>query len=89
MMKRTIPPLLITFLLFLLPSLGAATVGTMDKDELKALLEQDAAVVVDVRTGRDWSASELKIKGAVRIENDDFSPLAAHPKDATFVLYCA
>lgn len=47
-------------------------------------------VILDVRSGRDWSASEVKITGAVRANGDDFDNWAnSYPKEKTIVLYCA
>ncbi len=67
-----------------------ADIQVMTKDELKEKLDDPNLVVVDVRTGKDWKASELKIKGAVRANAKDPSALAkAHGKDKTLVFYCA
>ena len=77
---------------FLLTSAGvAAEVKTVNKDELKALMDKGTVTVIDVRSGRDWSSSEFKIKGAVRIAPGDgfLSEAKTLPKDRTLVLYCA
>lgn len=61
--------LLFLTLIFLLPFSGfGSEVKTIDKDGLKGLLSSGNVVVLDVRTGSDWSASDYKIKGAVRVE---------------------
>jgi len=67
----------------------AADVPTMDKDQLKSLLGTEDLVVYDVRQGRDWSTSEFKIKGAVRVEGDILKLAEPEGKTKTFVLYCA
>lgn len=68
----------------------ARDVKLMDKDELKGLLSSGDLVVLDVRAGRDWSASEFKIRGAVRADGADFDSWSkSYPKDARLVLYCA
>ncbi len=68
----------------------ASGVKTINKDELKAMLESPELVVLDVRTGRDWSSSEFKIKGAIRMTGKDVDVVASqHSKDKTLVLYCA
>ena len=68
----------------------AGDVKLMDKDELKGLLGSRELVVLDVRAGRDWSASEFKIRGAVRADGADFGNWSkSYPKDARLVLYCA
>ncbi len=71
------------------PSIFAASVPTMDKDELKSLLGSDNLVILDVRIGRDWSSSEFKIKDSVRMTESDLSMLDKYSKDTTLVLYCA
>ena len=81
--------------LTLLVSLGAATAAwsedlVIDKDALNDMLSSPDLVVLDVRTGKDWSSSEFKIKNAVRApaaEYDDWS--ASLSKEKTLVLYCA
>lgn len=87
-----IPYLLLGLLLFwaFLVPVSASEVMLMDKDELKANLDNPEVVILDVRAGRDWSASELQITGSVRVNPgavdswaDDFA------KDKTYVLYCA
>jgi rhodanese-related sulfurtransferase len=67
----------------------AASVPTMDKDELKSLLGSDNLVILDVRTGRDWSSSEFKIENSVRMADSDLSIIEKYPKESTLVLYCA
>ena len=47
-------------------------------------------IILDVRTGSDWKASEFKIKGADRASSDNVDSWAAkYAKDKTLVLYCA
>ena len=68
----------------------AGDVTTMSKDELKARLGNDDLIILDVRTGRDWSSSEFKVQGAQRASSSDFNNWSASlPKDKTLVLYCA
>ena len=68
----------------------AADVPRMTKDELKALLQNPDLVTLDVRSSSDWTASDLKIKGAVREEPDDIESWAnKYSKDKILVLYCA
>lgn len=70
--------------------LSAAEVRTMDIDGLKGMLNSPELVILDVRTGSDWSASEFKIKGAVRVEPGDIASWAeGYAKDKIYVLYCA
>lgn len=81
--------LLLTLSLLSGPSIFAASVPTLDKDELKSLLGTENLVILDVRTGRDWSSSEFKIENAVRMADADLSVIKQYPKDSTLVLYCA
>jgi hypothetical protein len=68
----------------------AADAPRMTKDELKALLQNPDLVTLDVRSSSDWTASDLKIKGAVREEPDDIESWAnKYSKDKILVLYCA
>lgn len=75
--------------LFIAPFSFADQVGRIDKDQLKSKLNSKEVVVLDARSGRDWSTSEFKIKGAVRFDGKDFSTLSKFTKNHTFVLYCA
>lgn len=87
-MKRLFS-LVLLFLLFWASPLVAGSVEIMDKDELKALLGSDNLVILDVRTGRDWSSSEFMIQDAVRVDGKDLSVAEKYTKSDTFVLYCA
>jgi predicted sulfurtransferase len=70
--------------------LMAAEVSKITKDDLKAMLDNPDVVILDVRTGKDWSASEFKIKGAVRANPREFNSWAdTYPKDKKLVFYCA
>ena len=69
-------------------AMAASDVKLMTKEELKGRLDDANLVIVDVRTGRDWDASEFKIKGAVRAEAKKVTELKAD-KDKTLVIYCA
>jgi rhodanese-related sulfurtransferase len=76
--------------LLLLSARSHAAVPTITTDELRAKLDNPEVVIVDVRLGKDWKASESKIKGAIRAEADAVDTLAAtYSKDKTLVLYCA
>ncbi len=68
----------------------AADVPTMSKDELKSHLGSDDVVILDVRSGRDWSSSEFKIQSAIRAAGADIANWSKkYAKDQTLVLYCA
>ncbi|NOR24672.1 MAG: hypothetical protein GQ542_09820 [Desulforhopalus sp.] len=87
-MKRVLSLFIVLMVLVATP-LIAASVPTMDKDELKSLLGSKDLVVLDARLGRDWSTSEFKIKDALRVDDGDLSVAKNYPKDTTIVLYCA
>jgi 3-mercaptopyruvate sulfurtransferase SseA len=76
--------------LLLQASVAQSAVEKMTKEELRAKLDSPDVVIVDVRLGRDWKASEEKIKGAIRVDPAKVESLAAkYPKDKTLVFYCA
>ena len=76
-------------------SLGIAAGSSKDvprvgKDTLKGWLGDPNVVLVDVRTDRDWKASDQKIKGAIRQDPNQVKTWASSlPKDKKIVLYCA
>jgi len=62
----------------------------MTKDELKAKLGNPDLLVIDVRYGKDWTDSKLKIRGAIREDPKVFDSWAnKYPKNKTLVFYCA
>ena len=62
----------------------------MTKDDLKAMLGNPDLVIIDVRYGKDWTDSDLKIRGAVREDPEAFNSWAnKYPKNKTLVFYCA
>ncbi|MCG8618101.1 MAG: hypothetical protein MI802_17955 [Desulfobacterales bacterium] len=88
-MKRIIAILIssIALALFTLP-VNAASVVT--KETLKEWMDNGNVAILDARTGRDWSSSEFKIKGADRTAPGDFSDWKKnYTKDQKLVVYCA
>jgi hypothetical protein len=68
----------------------AEDVSRVTKEELKTMMGESQLVVIDVRTGKDWDGSKLKIKGAVREEPRNATSWAGkYDKQKTYVLYCA
>lgn len=66
----------------------SAEVLRMSKEELKALLDHPDLVLIDVRYGKDWTDSDVKIKGAVREDPDGLKSWAnKYSPDKTIVLY--
>jgi rhodanese-related sulfurtransferase len=80
-------------ILFVLVGCATLTKSTdalrMTKEELRAMLDSPNLVVIDVRYGKDWTDSDLKIKGAVREDPGAIdSWVNKYPKDKTLVFYC-
>lgn len=90
-LKSLFPAIAAVLLSGMLMSAGAAQeVNLMTKEELKKILANDDTVILDVRTGRDWSTSEFKIKGARRTDPGEFQTWGSRfSKTDTLVLYCA
>jgi rhodanese-related sulfurtransferase len=81
--------LLLASVLFSLDA-SAADPLRITKEELKRRLGNPDIVIVDVRSGSDWTGSERKIAGAVReAPNDVGGWEKRYAKDKPLVLYCA
>lgn len=90
--KRSTAIIILTGIIGLMaaPAFSAGDVAKMSIDELKDRLGSDKLIILDVRTGRDWSSSEFKIKGARRADFMNFEQWSANlAKSNTLVLYCA
>jgi len=60
------------------------------KEELKKKLGNPDVIIIDLRLGRDWENSELRIEGALREDPGNLNSwLSKYPKEKTLVLYCA
>jgi hypothetical protein len=80
----------IAFLCVVSPALNADDVPRMDKDELKALLDNPDVVILDARTPTDWNQSENKIRGARRLDQSNIENVEKmYPKEKTIVVYCS
>ena len=94
-MKKSIPAISgIVFALALVAMLSingvAGNAPRISKEELKSMLGNKQVIIVDVRTGKDWKASEYKIKGAVRVDPREVESWASkYSENQTFVFYCA
>ncbi len=88
-MKKLKLCFLVLFVVIFPLTVAAQDVPLMDKDVLKS--EMDSSIIVDVRSGSDWRASEFKIVGAVRPKGSiaEFAASQGWDKDAKIVLYCA
>ena len=57
-------------------------------EELKAILGNPDLTILDLRLGKAWTESDLKIKGAVREDPENIGSWAnQYAKDKTLVLY--
>ena len=90
MRRVVLVAVLVTMAITMRQTATAADVPRMTKEDLKAKLGTPHLVIVDLRVGTDWKASEMKIKGAVRGDPQNIESWAkTYPEDTTFVLYCA
>lgn len=69
---------------------AAQDVKRMTIEELKGMLGNPDLVIVDVRRDGDWKSSKVKIKGAVREDQEKVEAwMNKYGKDKTLVFYCA
>jgi hypothetical protein len=74
--------------IFLLAHALAAEVSRMSKEELQAMLRNPEVIIIDVRSGSDWTASDSKIKGALREDPSKVETwVDKYPKDKTLIFY--
>ena len=83
-------------LLFGLILLGAGIAASqeaprMTMEQLKDMLGKPDIIIIDVRYGKDWDGSKVKIPGAIREDPKPATKSWAekYSKDKTIVLYCA
>jgi rhodanese-related sulfurtransferase len=68
----------------------AAGIPKITKEELKEKLGSPDIVIIDVRVGKSWTASEVKIKNAVREDPQNADAwMNKYAKDKTLILYCS
>lgn len=68
----------------------AGEVPRMTPDQLKAMLGDPDVTVLDVRTEKDWQASDKRIMGAGHRNAKEVEEWAGTlDKGKTYVLYCA
>lgn len=68
----------------------ADDVKRLSKEELKSMLDNPELILLDVRIGKDWDASEHKIKRALREDPQKVTEWAdKYGKEKTVVIYCA
>jgi rhodanese-related sulfurtransferase len=87
--------LFLTYFFFCTTSLFAAEdVQVMSTEDLKKNLTAEDITILDVRSERGWTKSEVKIPGALRVTWDNFKEWAEsvsekNKKESRFVLYCS
>lgn len=66
------------------------TVPQLSVAELRDMIQQGEAIILDVRTSRDWRASRVKIPGARWADPGAYrSWFGKLPRGKPLVLYCA
>ena len=62
----------------------------MTKEDLKEKLGSLDIIIIDVRVDKSWTASEVKIKNAVREDPQNADAwMNKYAKDKTLILYCS
>jgi len=93
MMKWKLLAITLSFLIILFECKAIVVsddVPRMTKEELKTVLGNPSLMIIDVRYGKDWTDSDLKIRGAIREEPDNVrSWVSKYSKEKTLILYCA
>ncbi len=68
----------------------AQEVPRITKEEVREKLGNPDLIIIDVRSGRAWENSELRIKGALREDPGNVNSwISKYPKEKTLVLYCS
>lgn len=92
MKKRNLLGMAVFFLAVIFFFSGMANgddVKRISKESLKSLLGSENVIVVDVRTARDYSSSDLKIKGALREDPSQVRKwMGKYEKEKTLIFYC-
>lgn len=90
-MKKILIVLLAVFFLFSLAVVTAKeTVSIVSKETVKTWMDKGTVTILDVRQGRDWTASEFKIASAVRVDPKNITAWKNRfSKNSKLVLYCA
>lgn len=87
---RMLPLMAVLLSIMLVLPTPAKAAELMTKEELQNILANENTYVLDVRAGRDWNSSELKILGAHRADPESIASWASQfPQNGTLVLYCA
>ena len=89
-MRKTLIMIVMLMVAAMAVTAWAEDVERMSVTELRAQIDAEDLVVIDVRRGSDWDASEFKIQGAIRVDPKDVEAgIADLDKTKRYVLYCA
>ncbi len=89
-MKKMVGLILAYLLLSATSLLAVDSVQFMSTEELKKNLNAENISLLDARSERGWSTSDVKIPGAIRVTWDNFDEWTASlPKANKLVLYCS
>ncbi|HEB02429.1 MAG TPA: hypothetical protein ENI12_04270 [Nitrospirae bacterium] len=92
MRKRILVAIVLTMVVALFTTTAFAArrgnVEQVTKEQLLKMMDENdpGLIIVDVRKGTDWRASEFMIKGAVRLKLSKINSVK-YPKDKKLVLY--
>ena len=68
----------------------ATEIPRISKEEARERMDNPDVVFLDVRSGSDWRASDIKISGAVHEDPDDLKEwISDYDMKKTYILYCA
>jgi biopolymer transport protein ExbD len=68
----------------------ADEIPRVTKEEAREMIENPDVVFLDVRSGSDWRASDIKIKGAVYEDSAKLKDwISNYDMNKTYILYCA
>lgn len=70
------------------PSVVTGNGQLMSREDLKDRIGDPDTLILDVRTGSDWTSSARKIRGALRFDPENFNAwVQLMPKGKTIVFY--
>ena len=68
----------------------ASEIPRITKEDAKEMMDNPGVVFLDVRSGSDWRASDIKITGAVHEEPRNVEGwISKYDAEKTYILYCA
>jgi rhodanese-related sulfurtransferase len=71
-------------------SVLATEIPRMTKEDAKEMLDNPDVIFLDVRSGSDWRASDIKITGAVYEDPGNLKQwISKYDSKKTYILYCA